>query len=150
MDPAALVRERQRVMGLLARASGADVEALLADIGPLPPAEDIRSPETGLVMVQGRAGGDGAPFNLGEATVSRAAVRLPDGTTGFSYLLGRDRRKARTAALVDALVQVDGLRSRVEPALSALAARIEEAERRHARRVAATRVDFFTLARGQD
>ncbi len=61
----------------------------------LPAHEDLREPENGLVMVRGRIGGDGAPFNLGEATVSRAAVRLATGEVGFGYALGRDRRKAQ-------------------------------------------------------
>ena len=56
-------------------------------------------------MVRGRVGGDGAPFNLGEATVSRAAVRLSTGEVGFGYTLGRDGEKAQLIALCDALVQ---------------------------------------------
>ena len=71
----------------------------------LPAHEDLREPENGLVMVRGRIGGDGAPFNLGEATVSRAAVRLATGEVGFGYTLGRDRQKARMIALCDALIQ---------------------------------------------
>ncbi len=63
--------------------------------------------EDGLVMVRGRIGGDGAPFNLGEATVTRAAVRLASGEVGFGYVLGRDREKARLIALCDALLQSD-------------------------------------------
>ena len=59
----------------------------------MPAHEDLREPENGLVMVRGRIGGDGAPFNLGEATVSRAAVRLSTGEVGFGYTLGRDRRE---------------------------------------------------------
>jgi phosphonate C-P lyase system protein PhnG len=69
------------------------------------PCEDLREPENGLVMVRGRIGGDGAPFNLGEATVSRAAVRLSTGEVGFGYTLGRDRHKAQMIALCDALIQ---------------------------------------------
>ena len=65
-------------------------------------------------MVRGRIGGDGAPFNLGEATVSRAAVRLSTGEVGFGYTLGRDRQKARMIALCDALVQSDQFADEVE------------------------------------
>ena len=54
-------------------------------------------------MLRGRIGGDGAPFNFGEATVSRCAVRLATGETGFGYVLGRDHEKARLIALCDAL-----------------------------------------------
>ncbi len=78
----------------------------------LPSHDDLREAEHGLVMVRGRIGGDGAPFNLGEATVSRAAVRLASGELGFGYTLGRDREKARMIALCDALVQSDGFAGR--------------------------------------
>ena len=73
----------------------------------MPAHENLREPENGLVMVRGRIGGDGAAFNLGEATVSRAAVRLSTGEVGFGYTLGRDGEKARMIALCDAMVQSD-------------------------------------------
>src|SRR5687768_3502526 len=97
---------RKAVMAVLACSATADIAGYLATIA-LPVHEDLREPENGLVMVRGRAGGDGAPFNLGEATVSRAAVRLSTGEVGFGYTLGRDREKARLIALCDALVQSD-------------------------------------------
>lgn len=150
MDPASLVAERQRVMAIAARARPEELERLLGALAPLPAVDDVRAPETGLVMLRGRMGGDGAPFNLGEASVSRAAVRLATGETGFSYLFGRDRRKARAAAVLDALVQVDSWRARLAPGLSEIAGRLEAEARSAARRTAATRVDFFTLARGED
>ena len=93
-------------MAVLAHSDAADIAGRLGAIA-VPPYEDLREPENGLVMVRGRIGGDGAPFNLGEATVSRAAVRLPTGEVGFGYTLGRDREKARMIALCDALVQSD-------------------------------------------
>src|ERR1700681_1339117 len=80
----------------------------------LPAHENLREPENGLVMVRGRIGGDGAPFNLGEATVSRAAVRLASGELGFGYTLGRDQNKARMIALCDALVQSDEFADAIE------------------------------------
>ncbi|WP_245443019.1 phosphonate C-P lyase system protein PhnG [Methylobacterium terrae] len=112
--------------------------------------EDLRPPETGLVMTRGRIGGDGRPFNLGEATVTRAAVRLPGGETGFAYHLGRDRAKARLAATLDALWQVRERRAAVEAALAPVAARRAQERAAQARRIAATRVNFFTMARGED
>ena len=80
----------------------------------VPAHEDLRAPENGLVMLRGRIGGDGAPFNLGEATVSRAAVRLASGEIGFGYTLGRDGAKARMIALCDALVQSEQFADAVE------------------------------------
>ena len=93
-------------MAVLAHSAAADICRPSGAIA-LPAHEDLREPENGLVMVRGRIGGDGAPFNLGEATVSRAAVRLSTGEVGFGYTLGRDGEKARMIALCDAMVQSD-------------------------------------------
>ncbi|MGZ8369102.1 MAG: phosphonate C-P lyase system protein PhnG [Rhodoplanes sp.] len=122
----------------------------MAGVGDLPGHDDVREPETGLAMVRGRIGGDGAPFNVGEATVSRAAVRLETGEIGFGYVLGRDQEKARLVALCDALFQSERYCAMIEDdVLSPLRVR-QEAERREiAARTAATRVDFFTLVRGE-
>jgi alpha-D-ribose 1-methylphosphonate 5-triphosphate synthase subunit PhnG len=101
-------------------------------------------------MVRGRIGGDGAPFNLGEATVSRAAVRLATGEVGFGYMLGRDREKARLIALCDALVQSNEFADAVEAGvLAPLRAAMISKQNRKAAETAATRVDFYTLVRGE-
>jgi alpha-D-ribose 1-methylphosphonate 5-triphosphate synthase subunit PhnG len=102
------------------------------------------------VMVRGRIGGDGAPFNLGEAAVSRAAVRLATGEVGFGYTLGRDLNKARMIALCDALIQTIDHAGAVEAqVLAPLRARMVSARNRRAAETAATRVDFYTLVRGE-
>jgi alpha-D-ribose 1-methylphosphonate 5-triphosphate synthase subunit PhnG len=102
-------------------------------------------------MVRGRIGGDGQPFNVGEATVTRAAVRLASGEVGFSYLLGRDRERARLAAICDALWQNEAKRAAVERhVLAPIRARAEAEGARQRAQTAATRVDFFTLVRGED
>lgn len=135
-------------MALAARATTAELEGAVRALhdGPI---DEVRRPETGLVMIRGRTGGDGAPFNLGEATVTRAAVRLPTGETGFSYLLGRDALRARHAAVLDALVQALGLPD-VLARLAGVEARIQSADETTSRQAAATRVDFFTMVRGED
>src|ERR1700732_3537755 len=96
--------QRKAAMAVLAHSAAADIAGHLDAIA-LPAHENLREPENGLVMVRGRTGGDGAPFNLGEATASRAAVRLSTGEVGFGYTLGRDRQKAQLIALCDALIQ---------------------------------------------
>jgi len=141
---------RRRAMALAGQASVDDLRAALARAGATAEAEDLRAPETGLVMVRGRIGGDGRPFNAGEATVTRAAVRLPGGETGFAYHLGRDRIRARLAAILDAHWQRPDARPALEAALAEIAGRRAEAAQRAARKAAATRVNFFTLARGED
>jgi alpha-D-ribose 1-methylphosphonate 5-triphosphate synthase subunit PhnG len=140
---------RQAAMAVLAHADAAEIAGHL-DAVALPPHEDLREPENGLVMVRGRIGGDGAPFNLGEATVSRAAVRLASGEVGFGYTLGRDRHKARMIALCDALIQSSDHAGIVEArVLAPLRARMISERNSRAAETAATRVDFYTLVRGE-
>jgi alpha-D-ribose 1-methylphosphonate 5-triphosphate synthase subunit PhnG len=101
-------------------------------------------------MVRGRIGGDGPPFNFGEATVTRAAVKLETGETGFGYVLGRDLAKARLVALCDALVQNATYRNVIERNVVApIRTRVDAARQRKQQQVAATRVEFFTLVRGE-
>lgn len=143
--------DRKRIADLLAKATIAELENALAALGPIPEFTALRGPETGLVMVKGRIGGGGAPFNLGEATVSRASIRLADGRVGHGYRLGTDRKAAKLSAALDALAQDEAARNMLETALFApLEARLaQEAERLQAE-TAATKVDFFTMVRGED
>lgn len=116
-----------------------------------PAAVPVRGPEIGLVMLRGRAGGGGAAFNLGEASVSRASVRLGSGEVGHAMILGRDAGKARMAAHLDALWQNPSWRERIETEIVAPAlAQDRERAAERAEEVEATRVDFFTLVRGED
>jgi alpha-D-ribose 1-methylphosphonate 5-triphosphate synthase subunit PhnG len=141
--------QRKAAMAVLAHSKTADIASYLDAIA-LPPHENLRESENGLVMVRGRVGGDGAPFNLGEATVSRAAVRLATGEVGFGYTLGRDSQKAQMIALCDALVQSDQFAGAVEAkVLAPLRAGLIAMRNRKAVETAATRVDFYTLVRGE-
>lgn len=147
----ALAKDRKAEMALLAGAQASRLDALLAGSGLPDNAEFLRGPETGLVTVRGRIGGGGAPFNLGEATVTRATVKLPGGEIGHSYALGRDREKARLAAIIDALWQSASHRDDVERAILApLRSEAEAAEQKREEETAATRVEFFTMVRGED
>jgi alpha-D-ribose 1-methylphosphonate 5-triphosphate synthase subunit PhnG len=140
---------RKAAMAVLAHSDAADIAGRLAAIA-LPPHENLREPENGLVMVRGRTGGDGSPFNLGEATVSRAAVRLASGEVGFGYVLGRDREKAQLIALCDALIQTAGHADAVErQVLAPLRAALVSERKQKAAEAAATRVDFYTMVRGE-
>lgn len=141
--------QRKAVMAVLAHSDAAEIAGRL-DAMELPAHESLREPENGLVMVRGRIGGDGAPFNLGEATVSRAAVRLSTGEIGFGYTLGRNSDKARMIALCDALVQSEQFAGLVESNVVApLRAAMVAKRNRKAAEAAATRVDFYTMVRGE-
>ncbi|MDQ0471206.1 phosphonate C-P lyase system protein PhnG [Labrys wisconsinensis] len=144
------IEERRSAMRLCAEATRTELAAALQALAPVPAAGDLRRPETGLVMLRGRAGGDGAAFNLGEASVVRAAIRLEGGGTGFAYHLGRDAARARQAAILDALWQQPARRQAVEAALAPVAARLAAEAALAARQTAATRVNFFTMVRGED
>ncbi|CAM5459073.1 phosphonate C-P lyase system protein PhnG [Frigidibacter albus] len=140
---------RPQWMGLLAKARPERLAAALAGL-ELPGHSWARAPETGAVMVRGRMGGSGAPFNLGEMTVTRCALRLDSGEIGHAYVQGRDKAHATRAALVDALMQgprAAELRAAVLEPLAAAAAADSAAR---AGKAAATKVDFFTMVRGED
>jgi alpha-D-ribose 1-methylphosphonate 5-triphosphate synthase subunit PhnG len=140
---------RRAAMAVLAHSDAAAIAGCLGTIA-VPVHENLREPENGIVMVRGRIGGDGAAFNLGEATVSRAAVRLASGVVGFGYTLGRDRQKARMIALCDALVQSDEFADALEAnVLAPLRSAMASERNQRAAETAATRVDFYTLVRGE-
>jgi alpha-D-ribose 1-methylphosphonate 5-triphosphate synthase subunit PhnG len=144
-------QQRRDAMAVLAGASARDIARGLNRVARDVAATELRPAETGLVMLRGRIGGNGAPFNIGEATVTRAAVQLATGERGFSYALGRDREKARLAAICDALWQCPSRRKSVEDHIIAPLRQTQDARRDKARaETAATRVDFFTLVRGED
>ncbi len=132
-------------MAVLARAT-ADELAVAAE-GRLPAFIRLRGPEVGLVMLRGRAGGTGAPFNLGEATVARCTVRTADGWVGHAYCLGRDLRQAELAAALDAALQDPALTLELDAAVIQPLATAQAARRETlSRRAAATQVQFYTLA----
>lgn len=142
--------DRRRSMELFTKATPQELQAAWDVLPEKPDLTAVRGPETGLIMVRGRIGGGGAPFNLGEATVSRASVRLDDGFVGHSQILGTDRRKARLAAVFDALMQRADPGPAVLDLLKAVEARIAGEDDRSRRQTAATRVDFFTMVRGEN
>jgi alpha-D-ribose 1-methylphosphonate 5-triphosphate synthase subunit PhnG len=147
----AMQAKRRAAMAVLAENGAAETAHLLEQMGTLPACEEMRAPENGLVMIRGRIGGDGAQFNLGETTVSRAVVRLATGEMGFGYVLGRDRAKARLIAVCDALVQTKAYAAALEnKVIGPIRAKLEAQRDTRARQVAATKVDFFTLVRGED
>jgi alpha-D-ribose 1-methylphosphonate 5-triphosphate synthase subunit PhnG len=148
--PAPDTGARRAAMALLAHARPGEIERGLAAVVDTPRYVELRPAATGLVMVRGRAGGDGAPFNLGEATVTRAAVRMDSGEVGFSYLLGRDHDKARLAAVCDALWQSERRDAIERNVLAPIRTRLERERAEQREQAAATRVDFFTLVRGED
>ncbi|RIZ50239.1 phosphonate C-P lyase system protein PhnG [Pseudomonas aeruginosa] len=143
------IAARQRWMGVLARARREELDAH-ADALRDADYHLLRAAETGMTLVRGRMGGTGSPFNLGEMTVTRCVVRLGDGRTGYSYVAGRDKRHAELAALADAHLQGADAAAWQARLIEPLAR--TQAERRAAQdaEIATTKVEFFTLVRGED
>lgn len=138
--------DRKAWMSVLAKAPPARLAALLPD---LPEVVFLRSPEVGSVMVRGRMGGTGAPFNLGEMTVTRCSLRL-NGTAGHAWVKGRDKDHAIRAAIVDALMQTDQADETRSRIIAPLVAEAKANSSGRAARAAATKVEFFTMVRGED
>lgn len=141
-------RERLSVLAM------ADTDALVErwqslDIDPsftLP-----RAPQTGIIGLRGRIGGGGDAFNFGEATITRATVRLSSGAIGHAYALGRDHAKAKLSAVIDALSLDEAWRERIDQDIIApLRAVMDARDKKRAAETAATKVDFFTMVRGDD
>lgn len=142
---------RKTAMAAFAMASRDELQDLAAAAGLALEAKALRGPETGLVTVRGRIGGGGAPFNTGEATVTRATVQLPSGEVGHAYALGRDKEKVRLAAILDACWCAEASRAAVEEKIVAPILKAQaEADARRRGETAATKVDFFTMVRGED
>lgn len=140
---------RKAALDVLAAAPSRELAAVWDAWADKPEFTKVRGPEVGLVMVRGRAGGGGAPFNLGEASVSRASVRIVTGQIGHGYCLGRDLAKAEVIAVIDALLQraPDEVEAEIVAPLRRLA---QGADQQRRDQSAATRVDFFTMVRGDN
>jgi alpha-D-ribose 1-methylphosphonate 5-triphosphate synthase subunit PhnG len=153
MNDAVPIRERvidnasrRHWMAVLARAPADRLQSLLGDCADIPGHTRVRGPESGLVMVRGRAGGGGTSFNLGEMTVTRCTVRTDSGFVGHAYIAGREQARAELAALTDALMQDRNYATEIERCVIAVLER-DQIERRNQRagKAAATRVQFFVM-----
>ena len=138
-------------MRVLALAEPAALDRAVQALGPLPPHNTLRPTESGMAMVRARSGGTGARFNLGEMTVTRCAVTMGEGVVGLAYVQGRSLRHAEQAAVADALLQLPEWHETVQSQLIApLARQHAEKVERQARVAAQTKVEFFTMVRGED
>lgn len=145
-----LQQERQKLLSTLARSELKDIQQHWQDSIENYQFEKIRPVETGMVMAVARAGAGGEPFNLGEVTVSRCALRLPSGETGVGYVCGRNTRHAEHIALLDALAQTrqqrDLIFSRVIQPLQRI---LQQKKMQQQAQTDKTKVEFFTMVRGE-
>lgn len=138
-------------MAVLAKAKLEDLEERWRFLREKPQYHFLRPPETGLIMIQARAEGTGSPFRLGEMTVTRCTVQVEGGYRGTAYVMGRNRRHAELAALFDALLQ-DPFQQAflLTQVIRRLSNTIRNRKAQMAQRIADTRVEFFTIVRGDE
>lgn len=141
---------RKSYLSLLAKAPKGRAAELLDAVGARAEFTWLRAPEIGSVMVRGRTGGTGAPFNLGEVTVTRCSLRLASGEVGHGYVQGRRQADAESAAMIDALMQTSASVQLQQCVLDPLLSETARARSERSAKAAATKVDFFTLVRGED
>lgn len=142
---------RQRLLSVLAKAPAKELLSCWKQTGLDPSVELLRGPESGLVALQGCAGGTGQPFHVGEVSATRVTVRIGSGQVGHAMISGRDGRKAQLVAVIDALAQDPAQTEMIERVIVAPLERLaDEADAKLREETAATRVNFFTMVRGED
>ena len=149
--PGSIKREisRRSWLSILAKSPFSEIQTLWEKLELNLEWELIRKPEIGMVMVQGRTGGNGQAFNLGEMTVTRAAVRLKNGSAGLGYVQGRSKKQAELCAVIDATLQTPANHSKVvNNLITPLKDNLDLLKKRRSKKAANTKVDFFTLVRG--
>lgn len=140
---------RQRLLCVLAQSDMPTILKCWDALNIDPECELVRGPETGLIALRGRMGGGGAPFNFGEATVTRATVKLANGSIGHAAAMGRNAGKAKLSAIIDAVAQDPAMATQIaSKIIDPLTKKITTRDAKRASETAATRVDFFTMVRG--
>ncbi|MEZ8822928.1 phosphonate C-P lyase system protein PhnG [Vibrio amylolyticus] len=144
-------KKRQNWMSVLAKSQHAELMTRWESLSLNPEYAMVRQPEIGLAQVRARMGSTGRQFNIGDTTITRAVVKLSTGELGYSYLQGRNKQHAEVAAVIDALMQTSTHQQALqEQLIDPLAALKQESESMRAKEVATSKVDFFTLVRGED
>ena len=142
-------KQRKHWMSTLSRALPEEVEQAWDNTVDKPEYSLLRVPQMGLAMVRGKTGETGHPFNLGEITMTRATVRLASGKIGHGYVAGRRARHAELCAVFDALAQEPDRREDIlSRVVGQLEANILQRKQILQRQTGATKVEFFTLVRG--
>ena len=143
-------KDRQQWMSILSKSSSQELEDAWQVVPERPKYRHLHKPETGSIMVRARAGGSDVRFNLGEVTATRCTIQIVKGHVGSAYVLGRDHRHAELAALFDALLQ-DPLHypEIFNSIVSRLKISCDKRKEEISKKSAATKIDFFTMVRGE-
>lgn len=142
---------RQHWIAVLSKVEAKDLEEVWQRLKEKPQYYCLRPPETGLIMVRARVEGTGSPFHLGEMTITRCTVQVKNGFRGTAYIMGRNRRHAELAALLDALLQDPHQHaSLMDLVIRPLELTLRKRKSVMAQKVEGTRVEFFTMVRGDE
>jgi alpha-D-ribose 1-methylphosphonate 5-triphosphate synthase subunit PhnG len=125
------------------------LEAEFAKIKNAPPYVFLKKPASGMIMVRGRVSGSGRLANIGEMLISRCVVDL-QGFTGCGYTPFESLRHCELAAVLDALAQHPDFAEECLRLEEGLRARLREKEAAELEEAEGTRVEFFTVRRGED
>ncbi|MGS2716621.1 phosphonate C-P lyase system protein PhnG [Eionea flava] len=150
-------KQRQQLLSILSVSSSNDLLHYWDALSITARYETLKKPEVGMVMVRAKTGGTGSPFNMGEMTVTRSVVSLQhvnghscDAIIGFGYTAGRQKEKAECIAVIDACCQLSDYQALIfEQLLVPLQAIKSDKNRAHADKVDTTKVNFFTMVRGE-
>lgn len=149
-DVIAATKDRKKWIGLLGCADPKDLEAARDDLTEGLDIRYVVKPETGMIMVQAKSDGSNARFNLGEVTVSRCVLDVKNKYTGTAWIMGSDLRHAELAALFDGLLQDPDYHDLLASTLMKDLKKKQAAKNRQlAEDASDTRVEFFTLKRGE-
>ena len=144
-----MIEKRKSWMSLLATSNKNDLLNLWEQKKINIRYEWLRTPEIGSIMAQGRMGVTGDKFNIGEVTITRCSLKLNCGTIGHSYVQGRSKKKAEISALCDALMQTE-MSNEINKSIIIPLERIKKNNKdKILSKAEATKVDFFTLVRGE-
>ena len=144
-----MIEKRKSWMSLLATSSQSDLLNLWEQKKIKVNYVWLRTPEIGSIMAQGRMGVTGDKFNIGEVTITRCSLKLNCGTIGHSYVQGRSKKKAEISALCDALMQTKMSKEINKNIIIPLEKIKKDNKHKILSKAEATKVDFFTLVRGE-
>lgn len=141
---------RQKWLSVLAHSEPTTLAKLWSQQNLQPDYALLRAPQTGLAQVQGRMGATGNAYNIGDVTLTRTVVKLASNEIGVGYIAGRDKEHCLTVALLDALLQhQDHFQPLYDSIIKPLTQLAQETMRQHEVATNQSKVDFFTLVRGE-
>ncbi len=143
-------KNRKNALSILAKSALSNIVECWDSVDIDPVFSFLKKPEVGMVMVRAKAGGDGQQFNMGEMTVTRCVIQLDSKEIGYGYTSGRNPKKSKIIAVIDACFQVNTLNKTIENnIISPLENILMEKESKQKNKVDSSKVDFFTMVRGE-